>query len=120
MDAPARQRMIRLSTNQTRKSTDMTTLLVTVTPAEGQGEAMGRYLQGVQPLLVGAGGTLVKRVRVTDTLTGTAGTAMALVIDFDSAETITDVFASNAYQALIPDRDKAFSNVEILVTETVD
>jgi uncharacterized protein (DUF1330 family) len=98
----------------------MTTLLVTVTPAEGEGEAAGRYLQGVGPLLAGAGGKPGKRLRVTDTITGTAGTAMALVMEFDNAEAITDVFASDAYQALIPDRDKAFSSVEILIAETMD
>lgn len=97
----------------------MTTLLVTLTPAEGQSEAMGRYLQGVQPILAGAGGTLVKRLRVADTIVGTAGTAMALVMDFDNAASITDAFAGDAYQALIPDRDKAFSNLEILITEAV-
>jgi uncharacterized protein (DUF1330 family) len=97
----------------------MTTLLVTATPAEGQGEAMGRYLQGVQPLLAGAGGTPVKRVRVTDTVTGTAGTGMALVMDFENAETIQGVFASDAYQALIPDRNAGFANIEILITESL-
>ena len=98
----------------------MTTLLVTVTPADGQNEAMGRYLKGVQPLLAGAGGTPVKRVHVTDTITGTAGTGLALVMDFENAETIKGVFASDAYQALIPDRDKGFSNIEILITEALD
>jgi uncharacterized protein (DUF1330 family) len=98
----------------------MTTLLVTGTPAEGQGEALGRYLQGVGPLLAGAGGTPVKRVRVTDTITGTAGTAIALVMDFEDAETIQGVFASDAYQALVADRDAGFSNVEILITEPID
>jgi uncharacterized protein (DUF1330 family) len=95
----------------------MTTLLVTATPAEGQGEAMSRYLQGVQPLFAGAGGAPVKRVRVTDTVTGTAGAGMALVMDFANAEAIQGVFASDAYQALIPDRDTGFSNIEILITE---
>jgi uncharacterized protein (DUF1330 family) len=97
----------------------MTTLLVTATPAEGQGEAMGRYLQGVQPLLAEAGGTPVKRVRVNETITGTAGTGMALVMDFENAETIRGVFASDSYQALIPDRDAGFSNIEILITESL-
>lgn len=98
----------------------MTTLLVTATPAEGQGEAMGRYLQGIQPLLAGAGGTPVKRVRVTDTLAGSAGTAMALVMDFDNAEAIKGVFTSDAYQTLTTDRDKGFSNVDILITEAIN
>jgi uncharacterized protein (DUF1330 family) len=95
----------------------MTTLLVTATPAEGQAEAMGRYLQGVQPLLAAAGGTPVKRVRVTDTIAGTAGTAMALIMEFENAETVRDLFASDAYQALIPDRDAGFSHIEILIAE---
>jgi uncharacterized protein (DUF1330 family) len=105
---------------RTRKHITMTTLLVTVTPAEGQGEAMGRYLQGVQPLLAGAGGTPVKRLRVTDTITGSAATGLALVMDFDDADAIRGVFASDAYQALIPDRDQGFSNVEILIAEALD
>ena len=98
----------------------MTTLLVTLTPAAGQNEAMGRYLRGVKPLLAAAGGTPVKRLRVTHTITGTAGTAMALVMDFENAEALAGVFDSDAYQALIPDRDKAFSTVEILIAEATD
>jgi uncharacterized protein (DUF1330 family) len=98
----------------------MTTLLVTASPAEGQGEAMGRYLQGVQPLLAGAGGTPVKRLRVTETITGTAGAGMALIMDFENAETIQAVFASDAYQALISDRDAGFSDVQILIAESLD
>jgi uncharacterized protein (DUF1330 family) len=97
----------------------MTTLVVTATPAEGQNEAMGRYLQGVGPLLAGAGGTLVKRVRVTDTISGTAGIGMAMVMDFEDAEAIRGVFASDTYQALIPDRDTAFSGIDILITEAL-
>ena len=97
----------------------MTTLVVTATPAEGQNEAMGRYLQGVGPLLAGAGGTLVKRVRVTDTLSGTADTGVVMVMDFVDAETIRELFASDAYQALIPERDKGFSSIDILITESL-
>jgi uncharacterized protein (DUF1330 family) len=95
----------------------MTTLLVTATPHQGQDEARGRYLQGVQPILMAAGGQPIKRLGVTNTVTGTAGTAMALVMDFDNADAITTAFASEGYQALIADRDKAFSNIEILVAE---
>ena len=95
----------------------MATLLVTGTPAEGQDEARGRYLQGTLPLLMGAGGKPVKRLRVTNTLAGSSGAAIALVMDFPSADAIANVFASDEYQALLADRDKAFSALEILVTE---
>ncbi len=70
--------------------------------------------------LVGAGGTPVKRVRVTDTITGTAGTAVVLVMDFESTEAIQGVFASDAYKALLPDRETGFSNIEILIAEPLD
>jgi uncharacterized protein (DUF1330 family) len=95
----------------------MATLLVTITPARDQDEARGRYLKGVQPLLMAAGGQLVKRLRVTDAIAGNSGTSMALVMDFETADAVAGVFASDEYQALIADRDKAFSSIEILVTE---
>ncbi len=66
---------------------------------------------------MGAGGKPVKRLRVTDTIVGNSGAAIALVMDFESAETIIDAFASDEYQALVADRDKASSSMEILVTE---
>jgi len=95
----------------------MATLLVTLTTAPDQDAARGRYLAGVQPLLKAAGGRMVKRLRVTDAIVGTAGTSMAIVMDFDTAGAIADVFSSEAYQALVADRDTAFSNIEILITE---
>jgi len=74
----------------------------------------------VQPILLAAGGTPFKRVRVTGTVAGTAGTTMAMMMDFETSEAITEAFASDAYQALIPDRDEAFSNLEILITEPIE
>jgi hypothetical protein len=38
-------------------------------------------------------------------------------MDFESAEAIQGVFASDAYKALIPDRETGFSHIEILTTE---
>ncbi|VAV91341.1 hypothetical protein MNBD_ACTINO02-2682 [hydrothermal vent metagenome] len=98
----------------------MATLLVTLTAAPDQDSARGRYVAGVQPLLKAAGGRPVKRLRVIDAIVGSAGTSMALVMDFDSADAIAAVFASAAYQALVDDRDMAFSNIEILITEDAE
>ena len=95
----------------------MTTLIAISTPIEGQEEAQGRYLQGVKPLLIGAGGRPVKRLRVTSAIAGAPGAGSASVTDFDSAEAISALFASDAYQALVADRDKGFSNLQILVSE---
>jgi uncharacterized protein (DUF1330 family) len=38
-------------------------------------------------------------------------------MDFESAEAIQSVFASDDYKALLPDREIGFSNIEILITE---
>ena len=95
----------------------MSTLIVTAAPTAGGEEARGRYLQGVLPLLMGAGGTPLKRLRVTNTVVGDAGTGIVLVMDFDNAESTTDVLAGDEYQALIADRDQAFSTMQILITE---
>ncbi len=93
----------------------MATLIVTATPAEGGDAARSRYLESVMPLLMGAGGTPVKRLRVATTLTGDRGTGIVLVMDFETAESISGIFASESYLSLITDRDEGFSDIEILI-----
>jgi len=95
----------------------MATLIVTASLKDGEDEARGRYLQAVTPFLMAAGGQPVKRLRVTNVVSGNADAALALVMDFPDTQTINDAFASPEYKALLPDRDKGFSNMEILVTE---
>ena len=95
----------------------MATLVLTATPAEGQGEAVGPLLQAGQDLLVAGGGRPVKRLRVTDTVAGPTGTGLVLVMDFDSVEAINAVLASDEYQAGAPARAKVLSNVQMLITE---
>ena len=41
---------------------------------------------------------------------------MVLVMDFDSASAIRDLFAADAYAELVPARDKGFSEMNIFVT----
>ena len=94
----------------------MATLIVTATPAEGGDAARSRYLRSVMPLLMGAGGTPVKRLRVATTLTGDRGTGIVLVMDFETAESISGIFAFESYLNLIADRDEGFSDIEILIT----
>lgn len=96
---------------------NMATLIVTATPAEGGDAARARYLQSVLPLLISAGGTPVKRLRVTNTLTGDRGTGIVLIMDFENADSISGVIASDDYLSLIADRDEGFSNIEILIAE---
>ncbi len=91
------------------------TLVVTATPDADEMSSVQEYLQGVMPLLVGAGGNLIKRLKVSDVINGNPS-GMVLVMDFDAADTITGSFESEAYSALIPVRDKGFKKMNILVT----
>jgi uncharacterized protein (DUF1330 family) len=92
------------------------TLVVTAVPNSSEMGAVQEYLKGVMPLLTGAGGKLVKRLKVDRVINGNPS-GMALVMDFDSAEAVTKMFESDEYAALIPVRDKGFSEMNILVTQ---
>ena len=91
------------------------TLVVTGTPNPNEMEAVQGYLQGVLPLLMGAGGKLVKRLKVDEVIQGNPS-GMVLVMDFDSDEAITALFESDEYAALIPVRDQGFAEMNILLT----
>ena len=93
---------------------DSTTLVVTATPNPENMPAVQEYLQGVMPLFVAAGGSLVKRLKVQSAIHGKPS-GMVLVMDFPSTDVVNELFTSDAYQALIPTRDAGFAEMNILV-----
>ena len=94
---------------------DKATLVVTATPNPNEMESVQGYLKGVLPLLMGAGGKPVKRLKVNEVIRGNAS-GMVLVMDFDSDEAITALFESEEYAALVPVRDQGFKEMNILLT----
>ena len=92
------------------------TLVVTATPNPNEMSSVQAYLQGVMPLLMGAGGKLVKRQKVGSVINGRPS-GMVLVMDFESNQAVADLFQSDAYADLVPVRDKGFSDMNILVAE---
>lgn len=90
-----------------------TTLIVTAAPNPAEAEAMQAYFKGALPLLMGAGGELVKRLEITETIDGEQSYRRVLIMDFDSQDSVTEVFASDDYKALIPHRNKGFLNLTI-------
>jgi len=94
---------------------DKVTLVVTATPNPGEMESVQSYLQGVMPLLMGAGGNLVKRLKVDESIKGNSA-GMVLVMDFDSPTAVTEMFESKEYEALIPARDTGFTEMNIHLT----
>ena len=95
---------------------DKATLVVTATPNPEEMQSVQAYLSGVMPLLTGAGGQLLKRQKVGQVVNGRPS-GMVLVMDFDDADTVSELFASDAYAELMPARDKGFAEMNILVTE---
>jgi uncharacterized protein (DUF1330 family) len=91
------------------------TLVVTAVPNPSEMASVQSYLKGVLPLLMGAGGKPVKRLKAAEVIHGRPS-GMVLVMDFDSSEAITAMFESQNYRDLIPTRDRGFSEMNILVT----
>ena len=94
---------------------EKTTLVVTAVPNPKEMASVQEYLQGVLPLLQGAGGEVVKRLKVDKLIHGSPS-GMVLVMDFDSADAITKMFESDDYAALVPVRDRGFSEMNIVLT----
>ena len=92
------------------------TLVVTAVPNPSEMESVQGYLHGVMPLLMGAGGTLVRRLKISKVVNGRPA-GMVLVMDFESADAVTAMFDSDDYRALIPARDKGFAEMNILVAQ---
>jgi uncharacterized protein (DUF1330 family) len=95
---------------------EKTTLVVTAVPNPQEMESVQKYLHGVLPLLTGAGGTVVKRLKTDKVIHGNPS-GMTLVMDFESEEAITGMFDSEDYAALVPVRDRGFSEMNILLTQ---
>jgi uncharacterized protein (DUF1330 family) len=91
------------------------TLVVTAVPNPKEMASVQEYLQGVLPLLAGAGGKLIKRLKVDKNILGKPG-GMVLIMDFDSIDAISGMFGSEAYAALVPLRDKGFAEMNIHLT----
>ncbi len=92
-----------------------TTLVVTANPNPNEMDSVQEYLQSVLPLMMGAGGKLVKRLKLDKVILGNPS-GMVLVMDFDSAKAIVALFESDEYAALIPTRDRGFAEMNILLT----
>lgn len=100
--------------------TDKTTLIVTSSPNLEEIGELKKYVQEVMPLLLNLGGTVVKRSKLTDTYHGKQPFVFLLVMDFPSKKELTKMFDSDTYKALIPMRDKGFSDINILYAEDLE
>lgn len=95
----------------------MATMIVTAQPNPDHPEETKAYLSQALPMLMEAGGSLVKRVRAAKPVVGEQTFAAALVMEFPDAKAIEDLFASDAYAAIVPHREKGFAFMNIVICE---
>ena len=87
--------------------------LNTVNPQ--QPEAQKAYAEAAMPLIKAAGGKPLGRYAYAEAITGGGFPGVVLAVEFPDAQTIRDLFASDAYTALIPTRDKAFTSFNVCI-----
>ncbi|MEM9330797.1 MAG: DUF1330 domain-containing protein [Pseudomonadota bacterium] len=75
------------------------------------------YAEKAPNLLLQAGGTPVRKMKVHELIKGENGPQTVFMMDFPSAEALKGVFDTEEYKALIPHRDKAFSQLTLLIAE---
>lgn len=98
------------------KPSNKTYLFVTATPIMEHHDALERYVEGVIPMLMQAGGAPPKIIKQDKSVVGYTDTFMTMIVEFegeDAKKAAHDVFESEAYAALVPDRDKAFRKMNI-------
>ena len=94
---------------------EKTVLIVTAIVNPSEKEALVHYQQNAGKLLVQAGGKPVGKFKITEHLAGSNTPHIAVLMEFDSSDSIKSVFNSEAYKALIPYREKAFSDINISI-----
>jgi len=95
----------------------MTTLIVVSTPKDDAGDAIRRYVEQVMPMLLAAGGHVVKRLAIEDVVAGRPEPKYVMVMDFEDASSIRRVFHSDEYHAIVPVRDEGLDAIDIYITE---
>ena len=90
-------------------------LIVNAVVNPGEREALAYYQQEATPMFVAAGGKPVGKFKISESLIGEADLHMAVVMEFPNDEAIKGVFDSEAYQELIPYREKAFKELNVYI-----
>ena len=94
-------------------------LFVTASPNPAEPEAMQEYLQRVLPLFLAAGGTLLGRGAVQETVAGTVDYKMVMVMAFEDIAAAKAVLDTEDYRDLIAIRDRGFAKIDIALARSL-
>ncbi|MEM0949507.1 MAG: DUF1330 domain-containing protein [Pseudomonadota bacterium] len=88
------------------------------TPNPDAPEALQKYATEAPPLLMAGGAKPKVKAKLVERLVGANSAGTLFVAEFPSAQAVHDVFSSDAYQALVPVRDRAFVELNFMIMET--
>lgn len=91
----------------------MVTLLAMTTLRANQTEALELYLSAVLPLVEKAGGKLIERYEVAETIVGESGPKFVSIITYPNEAALERVFQSKEYKAIEGVRESAFSSYSV-------
>jgi len=96
-----------------------TTLIVNATPCPNGTEALAYYAEHAGAILKAHQGKLVNKYKVTDILTKDKFNQTVMVMEFADDAIIKALSEGEMYKALIPYRDKAFTNISIVFAQII-
>lgn len=93
------------------------TLIALMTPNPSEPEALQEYGETVPPLLKKMGGKPVDKKIVKEHVVGEKAPKTILTIEFENLDALQGFLNSDEYQAVIPVRDKAFTDATLVICE---
>ena len=88
-------------------------LLILALPSPDDKEALQQYQQGAGPLSAKHGGKVLGKIAIAENFVGENPAAFLSIAEFPSDQAIKDFFNDEAYQSLIPLREKALSSLNL-------
>ena len=89
------------------------TLIVNATPNPDESEALAYYSEHAGGILKAHGGNLIGKYKIHSSITEQKLESNVMVMEFEDDSIVEALSSGEAYQKLIPYRDKAFRKISI-------
>lgn len=96
---------------------EKSTMIVNATLNSNEKEAFKYYAENSAPIFKKAGGVPLSKYKISETIIGQEVLQLIAIMEFPNKNVIKSVFNSEAYKALLPYRDKAFSSLNVFISE---
>jgi len=93
------------------------TLIVNATPNPDESEALAYYSEHAGAILKAHGGNLIGKYKIDTSITEQKLESNLMVMEFEDNSIVEALSSGEAYQKLIPFRDKAFRQISINFAE---